>query len=245
MTNLNSIKNQLIDELWLPTASNGGGQLFPRRKNKGMKLLTLTNHDNLNEIKRIIENRLSQTPLTVAWNHDYLKRIRLESEGIAKFILGPSRFEESIVTPSQNLKDFFPFDIVNLDFSSQEPEFENERIEKELLGLENTIKLQKETKNGKKGFVLLYTTLLNSKEISCDRLIENSNSIVTQGWSGNLYFNDYPNNTANHSDKIDIIESIINQLASKYGHEIGMDNKEIQFNGNSYIFSLAGIIKYR
>jgi len=247
MNNLDSLKDKLIDELWVPISIRAGDILFPRnKKNKKMKLLTLTSDDNFNEIVQLIVKRITQNRLTVAWNHDYIKMIRLESEGIACKILGPRKYEDSISSSPPEVLVDFPFDIINLDFSSQEPELEDGRIEKEVLSLENTIKLQKERNQDKKGFLIIYTTILNSKEINCRELISNSNNIRIDGWSGCLCFDSLPNNPSNHEDKIKIIKMIFAQLSSKYNFDLELENNVIKLQDlNKCMLSIAGIIKYK
>jgi hypothetical protein len=247
MNNLNSLKDKLIDELWVPISIRAGDILFPRnKKNKKMKLLTLTSDDNFNEIVQLVDKKITQNRLTVAWNHDFIKKIRLESEGIACKILGPRKYEDSISSSPVEVLVEFPFDIINLDFSSQEPELENGRIEKEVLSLENTIKLQKEKNQDKKGFLMIYTTILNSKEINCRELISNSNNIRIDGWSGCLCFDSLSNNPSNHEDKIKIIEMIFTQLSSKYNFDLELENNVIKLQDlNKCMLSIAGIIKYK
>lgn len=246
MPEMNLIKNRLIDDLWIPTSLEGGKLFYPKlRKNKKMKILALTCDDNFNEVAKFIENKISQKGLITIWNYDRFKATRLDSEGIAGKVLGATRYEESIQGENHKVVEYFPFDILSLDFSSQDPEIENGRIEKEILGLEKTIKIQREKSQGISGFILLYTTLINSKELNCATIIENCGNIRVQGWRNGIIFNGIPEITTDYESKIRIIESVLNQLSSKYNFDIQLNRISIELENLKYIYSFAGIIKYR
>ena len=246
MPDINAIKDDLINQLWLRIAKEGGKQLIPRlRTNKKMKTLTLTNDTNYNEIPGLISSQLTQKPHVYAWNHEYFKFLRLETEGIANKVLGTTRYEDSVNESSCELLEHFPFDLVNLDFSSQDPESENGRLEREINGIEATIKLQKERRNAKKGYVLIYTTLINSKELDCSILIQNCRSFSVSGWTQDIQFNGNPTVVTDCSTKVGIVESILNQLSEKYGYDIEIEKMELEQEEGKRICSIAGIIKYR
>lgn len=245
MDEINTVKDLLIGKMWVKTAQKGGKILFPRlRKNKNMKMFTLTNDDNYNEINKFTENKITLNRFVYAWNHDRFKALRLETEGKAN-MLGPTRFEETMSTSSEEIIDLFPFDILNLDFSSQDPELEVGRLEKEISSLENTIKIQKEKKQDKRGYVLFFTTLINSNELNCETLIENCNNVRIQGWNGNLRFEGNPNNIMDIPKKVKIIESILIQLSNKYNYCIKLEKMEYKLNGEKLLLSIAAIIKHR
>lgn len=243
MSEIDLTKNKLIEELWIPKAIKGGSIFYPRLIYKKMKLLTLTNDENFEEVGKFMENKLTHKQLVIAWNHDRIKAIRLETEGIANKTLGATRYEDSIVTSSHQIFDHFPFDIINLDFSSQEPEPENGRIENEILGLEKTIQMQKERGQDLKGFVLIYTTLINSIELNCETIIQNCDRTRIQGWSG-LSLNGFNPNATDQMEKIRIIETVLNQLSSKYNYNIELNKADIELSEEGeLICSIAGIIK--
>lgn len=246
MTQISAIKENLINQLWLRIANEGGKQLIPRlRANKKMKTLTLTNDTNYNEIPGLISSHLTQKPLVYAWNHEYFKFIRLETEGIANKVLGTTRYEDSVHESSGELLDHFPFDLVNLDFSSQDPESENGRLERELNGIEATIKLQKEKRDTKKGYVLIYTTLINSKELDCSVLTQNCRNFSVSGWTKDIQLNGNPTVVTDYNKKVIIIESILSQLSEKYGYDIEIEKMECEHEEGKRICSIAGIMKYR
>ncbi|MBA7524865.1 hypothetical protein ES705_17010 [subsurface metagenome] len=215
MTEVDSIKDQLIDRLWLPIALEGGLIFFPRlRKNKRMKLFTLTNDRNFNEIIKFENNKLTKRKQIVAWARDTFKKIRLETESIG-LVLGGSLFEDSILSNSCPLVEHFPRDLINLDFSSQYPELENGRVEREINSLEKTIYLQYQ-KNGS-SFVLLLTTLIDSNDIERDVIVQSSNVIQISGWVG-LNIANFSQVISDVNEKSDLIKALTIELCQKYGY---------------------------
>lgn len=246
MPDINSIKNELIENLWVEVAEKGGDIFFPRlRKNKKMKVLTLTNDTNSNEVQKLIDSKLTQKGNVFVWNHDNFKAIRLDSEGKVNKVLGATRYEDSVTDSSHELMEHFPFDFVNLDFSSQDPESEDGRLEREIKSLEYTIKLQKENRDGKKGYVLIFTTLINTKDLNCDALIQNCRGIVVNGWTQDLGFQGNPTVVTEYLKKVEIIESILNQLSEKHQYNIEIEKMEREHQEGKHICSIVGIIKHR
>lgn len=246
MPDINSIKNELIENLWIEVAKKGGDTFFPRlRKNKKMKALTLTNDTNYNEVQKLIDSKLTQKGNVFVWNHDNFKAIRLDSDGKVKKVLGATRYEDSITDSSHELMKHFSFDFINLDFSSQDPESEDGRLEHEIKSLEYTIKLQKEKREGKKGYVLIFTTLINSKGLNCEALIQNCRGIAVNGWTQDLGFQGDPTFVTEYIKKVEIIESILNQLSEKYQYNIEIEKMERIHQEGKCICSIAGIIKHR
>ena len=59
MPDVNSIKNELMENLWINAAKKGGDTFFPRlRKNKRMRVLTLTSYPNYREVQKLIDSRV-------------------------------------------------------------------------------------------------------------------------------------------------------------------------------------------
>ena len=162
MSEVLDLKDRLIKELWLPKTQEGSNIFFPRLKeNKKMKLLTLTSDTNFQEIVEFEENNLTEKECIVVWTHSHIKKLRLETELSPAKVLGATRYENSTLRSSFAISEHFPFDIINLDFSSQQPDLESGRIEKEIQSLEKTIRLQRECQ--RTGFMLIYTTLQMEK----------------------------------------------------------------------------------
>jgi len=246
MSDVNSIKNELIENLWIRAAKKGGDTFFPRlKKNKKMKVLTLTSYPNYNEVQKLIDSKLTQKGNVFVWNHDNFKAIRLDSDGKVNKVLGATRYEDSITDSSHEMMERFPFDFVNLDFSSQDPESEDGRLEHEIKSLEYTIKLQKEKRSEKKGYVLIFTTLINSKDLNCDDLIQNCRGVAVNGWTQDLGFRGNPTVVTEYLKKVEIIESILNQLSEKHQYDIEIEKIEREQQEGKHICSIAAIIKHR
>lgn len=243
MDEIASIKNTLIDELWVPITITGGQVLYLRRKkNKRMKMLTLTHHDNCRELDELIKNKLTNKELIIGWNKGNIEVIRLTGEKLGS-VIGPYVYEDSIIGGRNDVQDKFPFDILNLDFSSQKPESENGRLEREILSVEHTIKLQSD--KGNDGMVIIYTTLLNSKPLVIDRVKQNSDDIRIQEWNG-LSIDDLPSNMIDSHEKIKCLKEILQQIFSKYQYENKkfFDPLHIRLsNGFGYILSIGLLLK--
>lgn len=240
MTNVNSMKSQMIDSLWLPTVQEGGRVFYPRlRKNKKMKLLTLTNDRNFQEVVKFQENHLTQKEYTVAWARDSFKRIRLETESMG-VVLEAGRYEDSILSATCPVHGHFSFDIINLDFSSQDPDLEDGRIEKEIESLERTIYLQNQERGNK--FVLIYTTLIDSKNIDRDYVVRASDAIRINEWSG-LNLSHFPQRISDGDLKKNFIEEVIKKICQKYGYtNIKINSSTLAMpRGQEQLYSIAGI----
>jgi hypothetical protein len=238
MTEIDSIKEKMIEELWLPFIYEYSSTFYRKRKNKKMKIFTLTNDTNHNEINRFIENDLTKKELIVGWTYSILKKIRLEAfTGCT--IEGCSRFEESIFSYS-TLLECLPLDIMNLDFSSQDPIFEIGRIEKEVKSVEFLIKSQNEKQTDK--YILIYTTLINSNQIDKSHIIRNSSSITS---NDSFFFNlsDFPDIIIEQDKKLSFLENILIQILSKYNYKLNKIDKRIYHLIDSHNLIISIIFK--
>ena len=120
MVSIESIKDELIEELWIPLIKEGAQKFYPKlKKNKKMKLLSLTDDSNFNEIIRMEEEKLNRMAEdNVLWTTNHLKRIRLETEAVG-IIFSDAFYGDSIEDTSDGIPTHFPRDILNLDFSFQ------------------------------------------------------------------------------------------------------------------------------
>lgn len=244
MSQISSTKNKLVNDLWIPAASKGASIFHSKfRKNKRMKVLTLTSDDDFQEVTKIIRSGLSEKRLVTGWNYDYFKIIRLDSEGKMGRVLGATRYEDSIGSPEHPIVDLFPFDVINLDFSSQDPERERGRVEKEILGVEETMKLQKAKGANQIGFVLLYTTSLNSKSINLHSLVQESDDIRVSGWQG-IRLNGFSSAITVTQRKVSLIEDFIRELCRKYQYKIEIEKAIHNIPSEGFdIYSIACLIQ--
>ena len=243
MSEMGLIKSQILHELWLPMARKGGDFFVSRKKkNKEMKILTLTSNINYEEVSILIDENLALSKDIIAWNHDYLKIFRLETNLGDSIVLGSSRYENSIQNQNFSLDEHFPFNVINLDFSSQEPIFEDGRIEKEVISVEKTIKFQKRTETN---FVMIYTTILDNSGLDLNKICDESSKIMLRGWPGlvidEILLNDP---IIDISKKIEGIECILNQISRKYNYSFESAGKTyLNCNDGTVVFSIAAILK--
>lgn len=241
MPDCNQIKTQLVRDLWFPTIKNGGDILYPRlRKNKQMKIFTLTTDTNFEEITTLMSNKLTQKERIIAWTQSQFKQFRLETNISLYTVFGGTRYEDSISSSSFQLNNHLPFDVTNLDFSSQDPSFDEGRVEKEIISLEKTIKLQKTRYNN--NFILIYTTILNSNNLNLALLCNASNTIQVTGWQG-LALAEYPSNISDNIQKINCIESLLGKIIQKYNYHCNFNKINLPLNENKIVFSIAGLLQ--
>lgn len=196
------VKALLVNDLWLPLVRRGGDQLFPQRRNhKRMKLFTLTDM-NYQEVKAFEDNKLTKREDVVAWNHSHLQVYRLETELGRSKVICEGRFDDVINIESQAISDDLPCDILNLDFFSQIPINSDGRIEREINGENILITLLSNLQI--KGFILLYTTLLDQVNLSVASL---SFPLISPP--------DFPNPVSNIDDKVKFIRCAINSILCK------------------------------
>lgn len=242
MLNIDTLKNQLIDSLWFAKARDAGATFYPRRKNKRMKLFTLTNGINFDEIAKLEEGLLIQRADIVAWVvSDFNKRMRLEVESVGCILEGDI-LTESILDASSELQNHFPRDIINLDFSSQDLNMQNGRIEQEIMCLEKNINLQ--NKKGGEKFVVIYTTILNSHSINKDEVIRASNAFRINEWSG-LSLSNFSESISDINQQKVFIKEVLRKIYQKYGYSnINLDDSTLAIpGGQEQLYSIAGIIE--
>ncbi len=228
----NALKDKLIDKLWLPVVREGGKIIYPRLINKKMKLLTLTNDKNFQEISKFEENSLTRKEHVLVWAHGHIKKLRLETEVSPAKVLGPTRYENFILSSRPSVSDYFPFDIINLDFYSQDPEMEAGRIEKEIECLEKTIHLQREC-GDKKIFVLIYTTLLNFSNLNYKSIV-NTLGLPSQN---------FPSSITDQMKKIKCIEYLLSKICLKHDYNNKFQTQYYSLNKEKYICSIAGLVR--
>jgi len=235
-----NVSGNLISQFWLPVVKEARKTVYPhRRKNARMKLLTLTDGIEPKEILAFEKEQLIEKKDATAWVSGMQKKVRIEVEGIGNVIDG-SVYDVNFLGDSCPLLEHFPFDILNLDFSSQKNDDENERLEIEVQKLERFVQLQKQAKCQE--FVLMYTTFLDNQPVNVSNIIDYSNSLTIGGWNGLvLNCNSTVNDVAN---KKTVLKSIIEQVVNKYAYNIHGIIKTTSSNssGDNELFSLAAIM---
>jgi len=222
------VKTSLVNDLWLPLAKKGGDQLFPlRRKHKKMKLFTLTDM-NYQEVKAFEDNKLTKREDLVAWNHSHQQAYRLETELGRSKVICEGRFDDAIIIESQVISDDLPCDILNLDYFSQIPINSDGRIEREINAENVLVSLLSNLQI--KGFVLLYTTLLDQVNLSLAIL---SFPLISPP---NL-----PNPICNIDDKVEFIRFTINSILRNNNYLVTESNRMLLDLDNSTdkVFSIG------
>jgi len=233
------IKNKLINEFWFPNIVEYSKILYPRLKiNKKLRVLTLTHDSNHSEIEKLIKDKLSISENIVAWTYSHFKAIRITSDLPPVIVLFGKKFEDALMIAELQLQKYLPFDLYNLDFSTQEPIFEAGRLEREINCIEKVILKQKEEK---KEFILIYTTIINSNVINLNLLADESNRNYVTRWPG-LILNKYPKIVNEKKLKISCLEELIFQIAKKHGYFFLQKHKTHQYNDNKMILSIAGLL---
>lgn len=215
MATISATRDQFIEELWLPVSREAGSLFFPRlKKNKKMKLFTLTDGIQFKEIKRFEEEKLIQRGDAVLWVSDMFKKVRAESESVGIVFDGPI-CDEPVCESSCPLQSHFPASILNLDFSSQDLTLDVERVKLEFRTVEQFLQLQ--SKKGCVRFVLVYTTLLDSNAIDRDAMKRTSDTIRINAWNG-LELGTFSDRISDKAEKELFIQEMLKQMCSKYGY---------------------------
>lgn len=239
MTSVVIIRTEFLNNLWLPLLAEGGAELYPKRKNKKMKMLVFTDENGYEEILSIMNAKLTDEDNVFAWTDTLSKAARLETYRPIK-VVGCSRFDDSGSDNVASLSSFFPFDIMNVDFSRQDIQDEPQRLELEVNCLEEILKVQRE-KILTSGFILIYTTFLGAHPLCPGRIKQSSDSIQVDNWNG-LSINNLPSTAVSYDDKMGVVENILIQLSKKYKMITSLRNKLSNSDANGKrLYSVGGI----
>jgi len=240
MCNSSSLKDELIEKLWLPKAKEAWSIIYPRRKKHArMRMLTLSDGLDLGEVSKLEEANLVMREDSVAWVSSMNKRWRVEAENIGLVIDGHV-YDSSFLTPSCPLVSHFPFDILNLDFGSQDAEMNEGRTEIELMAFEKFVHLQGQ--NGKRKFLVVFTVPINSCDLDCASVVRGSDAMRVDGWGG-LRLDKYSEHIVEQSDKTDFIQVIADSVIRKYGYSCHSGLVPLLCsNSKRILFSIAGVL---
>lgn len=217
MVNVDALKVRLIDELWLPKIKEVAAIFYPRRKkNVKLRLFTLSDGINFNEIMKFESEKLILRADTTVWIiSDFHKRLRVEIENVGGILEGDI-LSDTICDTSSQLCSVFPCDIINLDFSTQQSNGAVQRIKSEIICLEKNINLQNQ--KGAQGFLLLFTSFFDSLPVEVNPLIQDSNALQVQGWSG-LSLPSFSQSISDKSQLEEFLKASVMQICQKYGYQ--------------------------
>ena len=240
MSNGSRLKDEMIDRLWLPKAREASSIIYPRRKKHArMRMLTLSDGLDVDEVIKLEEANLVTREDSVAWVSSMNKRWRVEAENIGLVIDGHV-YDASFLRPSCPLVVHIPFDILNLDFGSQDTDMNEGRTETEMIILEKFIRLQQE--NGKPKFLVIFTVPINSCELDSARVVRESNAMRVDGW-GELRSDQFPQRIDEQSEKMDFIQAMTESVVGKYGYSCSNGFEPVLFSdSNRILFSVAGVL---
>ncbi len=238
MADIDTLRNELIEEHWFPIVKEAGGHFYNRRKNKQMRLFTLSNGVVFTELIRLEAENLIKRGDAILWVSNMIKAVRAETESRGAVLSG-SICDESILGATSQLNPFFPRDILNLDFPSQDSNSNNSRLERELEKSEQFMSLQ----NLKHciGFVLLFTTVINNEAINGNIVKNNSDAMREDGWGG-LALGNFPQSVVDNNQKLDFIKHILQSLCPKYKYRVLKIAHAVKIiDNNQQLVSVAGI----
>lgn len=240
MSNGIRLKDEIVRELWLPKAREARSILYPKRKKHArMRMLTLSDGINMNEIFKLEEENMILREESIAWVSSMIKRSRVEAENVGLVIDGPV-YDPSFLEPSCPLTGHFPFDILNLDFGSQDTDVTQERIEKEIEKLEKAVGLQKQ--NDKDKFLVIFTVRMDSSSLDVGRVARRSDAIRVNGWEG-LRLDEYPEQIVDPGEKTDFIQAVIGSIIRKYGYRCRNGLGTLSCSDSSLaLLSVAGVL---
>lgn len=243
MVNVDVLKVRLIDELWLPKIKEVAAIFYPRRKkNVKLRLFTLSDGINFNDIMKYESERLILRADIVVWIiSDFHKRIRVEAENVGVILEGDI-FSDTICDSTSHLCSNFPCDIVNLDFLTQESNSASQRIKSEIVCLEKNINLQNQ--KGVQSFLLLFTSIFDALPVEVNQIIQDSNAIQVQGWPG-LSLSSFPQSISDKNQLEEFLKTSTKQICQKYGYQNAVtDTLSIDVpNSQDKLFSMAIVVK--
>lgn len=238
MADIDALRGQLIEELWLPVIKEAGNHFYKLRKNKRMKLLTLTDGVLFSELIRLEGEGLIRKGDAILWVSNMIKAVRAETESRG-IVLSGAIYDEDVLGASCSVRPLFPCDILNLDFSSQDYNVNNQRIEREIEKTEQFLCLQ----NQKSciGFVLLHTTIVNTQGLNRDIVKNNSDAMHENGWGG-LVIGSFPQLVTDNNQKPDFMKHVFQSLCQKYRYRVlKITHTAKIIDNNQQLISIAGI----
>lgn len=236
------LKTDIANNFWKNKFKYIGNVVSPRKiKNKNLKVLTLTNSRNMDEIRILNEECISSKTNILAWCKNSIEALSLDAEGKVNKVIDAVEFEETILNCGRHeIYNCLPFHILNLDFSSQGIEILNGRIEKELKSIEKIFSEQRK-KVANSSFLIVYTTLLEQTVVNATTIKNNSAQfIVSSGCSLTL---SKSSTIASITDKILVLKEFFQQLAQKYNVNAEIEDYTRTIDDNNSVYSISLSLK--
>jgi hypothetical protein len=233
-------KTEIANDFWRDKFIQIGKDIAPRKKYKQLKVLSLTNSRNTEDVNILKKEHLSSRDNMFAWCNDYIEASSLEADSKFNEVLDAADFGEALINCTDHKVDsYFPFHILNIDFTSQAIESGAGRLEKELHSIERVLMKQKE-KNRNSGWLILVTTLIDNSNVDTSIIKTNSDQYIIDSWSGITLSK---RSTLNTPDDIkSIIIEFFQQLKLKYELQDDINSFTKPINSHE-IMSVSVLVK--
>lgn len=229
-SDISLVKDQLLDNLWIPIGQELGRVKFPRRKkNKNLKFFTLTTGFNYREIVEFVNSKICTYDIILAWTNSSTKKLRVETAVKVK-VFNNAKFDE-INQRRHPIGEFFPFDIMNLDYISQDDWNSGNKLLKVIKSYNDTIKQQKN--KGSPAFAILFTIPIIDSPIERSQFsgIDDVRGVIVN-------YNSFPETITSAQEKIDYLQNLIISLINVHGYKVIKSDK-IFINGKFKVFSIG------
>lgn len=208
------LNRKILKEICLPTARIVGGKVYPnRRKRKNLKALILGSSEYLDPVNSLIREGLTTKDNLIVFQRELNKQLRIETDGFNT--LGGRAFESVMENQDSELLNVFPFEIIYLDFPSQEPEPIEGRAERELESIEYTISTQ--VSKDSKCFGLIYTSIIDSFGISPTEVFKSSSKKYVDGWYPKK-FDGFGERCIEFNESVKLVDAALMVISKKYGY---------------------------
>lgn len=233
---ISEIKSLFISELWLPVSLDLGKMKAPRiRKNKDFRFFTLTTGFDYSEIEKFVKSNISKYDKTIAWTNNSTKKYRIET-GVRVKVFNQAKYED-INLEHHQVSNFFPFDILNLDFLSQDDWNSPSKLLKVIKSYGDTVKCQ-DAKDSS-SFLIILTVPIDDSPILKEQfnILRDFPGVITKCSS-------FPDSIQNSDEKISFLEALLITIVSESGFEI-IDCKTKSTQRPLSAMSIAIIAKVR
>lgn len=206
---IQEIKSIFISELWLPLSVQFGNVKAPRiKKNKNFRFFTLTTGFDYSEIEKFVKSNISNYKNTVAWTNNSIKKLRIES-GVPVDVYNQAKYED-ISLEQHLIANCFPFDIINLDFLSQDDWNSSDKLVKVIKSYSDTVKCQ-DAKDSSR-FLIILTVPFDNFPILREQfnILRDSPGVITK-------LSSFPDLIQNTDEKISFIEALLIAIVSDSG----------------------------
>ena len=233
---ISEIKSLFMSELWLPLSFHFGKLKAPRiRKYKDFRFFTLTTGFDYSEIEKFVKSNISKYDNTIAWTNNSTKKYRIET-GVRVKVFNQAKYED-INLEHHQISNFFPFDIINLDFLSQDDWNSPNKLVKVIKSYGDTVKCQDAKRSS--SFLIILTVPIDDSPILREQfnILRDFPGVITKCSS-------FPVSIQDTDEKISFLEALLISMVSDSGFEV-IDCKTKTTRRPLSAISIAVIAKVR